>query len=156
MAKKRWYRRLTLVLLRTSVFVSEQPLALAGVMFIRNDMIFTIPVTILCAILLLRIGQNTRIKGDAAIAMVSVGTLAIGYMLLNLFPKSSNVSSDVCTSLFGSTSILTLTPAEVWLSIGLSVIVLLLYVIFYNKFFAVTFDEDLERKSTRLNSSHSV
>ena len=143
----------TLVLKRFSLIgdglshVAFGAMALAGVMFIRDDMIFTIPVTILCAILLLRIGQNTRIKGDAAIAMVSVGTLAIGYMLLNLFPKSSNVSSDVCTSLFGSTSILTLTPAEVWLSIGLSVIVLLFFVLFYNKFFAVTFDEDFARSA---------
>ena len=77
--------------------------------FIDNEMMFILPVTIVCAVLLLRTGQNTRIKGDAALAMISVGALAMGYMLLNLFPKSSNVSSDVCTSLFGSTSILTLT-----------------------------------------------
>jgi zinc transport system permease protein len=110
--------------------------------FIDNDMMFILPVTIVCAILLLRTGQNTRIKGDAALAMISVGSLAMGYMLLNLFPKSSNVSSDVCTSLFGSTSILTLTMTEVWLSVCLSAAVVTIFLLFYNKIFAVTFDED--------------
>ena len=110
--------------------------------FIDNEMMFILPITIVCAILLLRTGQNTRIKGDAALAMISVGALAMGYMLLNLFPKSSNVSSDVCTSLFGSTSILTLTMTEVWLSVVLSVAVVTIFLLFYNKIFAVTFDED--------------
>ncbi len=143
----------TLVLKRFSLIgdglshVAFGAMALAGVLYIRNDMFFTLPVTILCAILLLRIGQNTRIKGDAAIAMISVGTLAVGYMLLNLFPKSSNVSSDVCTSLFGSTSILTLTSTEVWLSIGLSVTVLIVFVFLYNRLFAVTFDEEFARSA---------
>ena len=117
---------------------------LSGVIqfFIDNDMMFILPVTIVCAILLLRTGQNTRIKGDSALAMISVGTLAVGYMLLNLFPKSSNVSSDVCTSLFGSTSILTLSITEVWLSVVLSLAVMVIFLLFYNKIFAVTFDED--------------
>ena len=117
-------------------------LPLIGEVHITADMFFMLPVTILCAILLLRAGQNTRIKGDAAIAMISVGTLAIGYMMLNLFPKSSNVSSDVCTSLFGSTSILTLNQTEVWACIVLSVAVVVIYILYYNKIFAVTFDED--------------
>lgn len=115
--------------------------------FIDNEMMFILPVTIVCAVLLLRTGQNTRIKGDAALAMISVGALAMGYMLLNLFPKSSNVSSDVCTSLFGSTSILTLTMSEVWLSVVLSVAVMAIFLLFYNKIFAVTFDEDFARAS---------
>jgi zinc transport system permease protein len=128
---------------------------LAGVIqfFIDNDMMFILPITIVCAILLLRTGQNTRIKGDAALAMISVGTLAVGYMLLNLFPKSSNVSSDVCTSLFGSTSILTLTQTEVWLCAGLSLAVIVIFVLFYNKIFAVTFDEDFARSAgTRVDA----
>ena len=115
--------------------------------FIDNEMMFILPVTIVCAVLLLRTGQNTRIKGDAALAMISVGALAMGYMLLNLFPKSSNVSSDVCTSLFGSTSILTLTMSEVWLSVVLSIAVMAIFLVFYNKIFAVTFDEDFARAS---------
>ena len=138
----------TLVLKRFSFIgdglshVAFGAMAIAGVLYISNEMLFVLPVTVLCAILLLRTGQNTRIKGDAAIAMISVGALALGYMLLNLFPKSSNVSSDVCTSLFGSTSILTLTITEVWLSVGLSIAVATIFLLFYNKIFAVTFDED--------------
>ena len=120
-------------------------MAIAGVLRLTNEMLFVLPVTVLCAVLLLRTGQNAKIKGDAAIAMISVGALAIGYMLLNLFPTSSNVSSDVCTSLFGSTSILTLTQLEVWLCIGLSVAVVVIFLLFYNKIFAVTFDEDFAR-----------
>ena len=117
-------------------------LPLIGTVHVTVDMLFVLPITVLSAILLLRTGQNTRIKGDAAIAMISVGTLAIGYMLLNLFPKSSNVASDVCTTLFGSTSILTLNQAEVWLCVVLSIAVVLIFLFFYNKIFAVTFDED--------------
>ena len=138
----------TLVLKRFSFIgdglshVAFGAMAIAGILRLNNDMLFVLPVTVLCAILLLRSGQNTRIKGDAAIAMISVGALAVGYMLLNLFPKSSNVSSDVCTSLFGSTSILTLTVTEVWLSVGLSIAVVVIFLLFYNKIFAVTFDED--------------
>ena len=104
-------------------------------------MLFVLPATVLCAILLLRTGQNTKIKGDAAIAMISVGALAIGYLLMNLFSTSSNLSGDVCSTLFGSTSILTLTKTEVWLCAVLSVIVVITFILFYNKIFAVTFDE---------------
>ena len=141
----------TLVLKRFSFIgdglshVAFGAMAIAGVLRLTNEMLFVLPVTVLCAVLLLRTGQNAKIKGDAAIAMISVGALAIGYMLLNLFPTSSNVSSDVCTSLFGSTSILTLTQVEVWLCIGLSVAVMVIFLLFYNKIFAVTFDEDFAR-----------
>ena len=117
-------------------------MAIAGILKLSNDMLFILPVTILCAILLLRAGQNTRIKGDAAIAMISVGALAIGYLLMNLFPTSSNISGDVCSTLFGSLSILTLTQAEVIISVILSVMVTILFFVFYNKIFAVTFDEN--------------
>ncbi|MBR3015790.1 MAG: metal ABC transporter permease [Clostridia bacterium] len=141
----------TLVLKRFSFIgdglshVAFGAMAIAGVLHIMNEMLFVLPVTVVCAVLLLRTGQNAKIKGDAAIAMISVGALAVGYMLLNLFPTSSNVSSDVCTSLFGSTSILTLTQLEVWLCIGLSIAVMVIFLLFYNKIFAVTFDEDFAR-----------
>ena len=141
----------TLVLKRFSFIgdglshVAFGAMAIAGVLHFSNEMLLVLPITVLCAILLLRTGTNTKIKGDAAVAMISVGSLALGYMLLNLFPKSSNVSSDVCTSLFGSTSILTLTKTEVWLCVGLSVAVVAIFVLFYNKIFAVTFDEDFSR-----------
>ena len=102
-------------------------------------------VTVACAVLLLRTGQNTKIKGDAAIAMISVGALAIGYLLMNLFSTSSNLSGDVCSTLFGSTSILTLSKSEVWLCAGLSVVVVAAFLLYYNKIFAVTFDESFAR-----------
>ena len=89
-------------------------MAVAAVVGLTNNMIISMPVTIIAAILLLRTSQNSRIKGDAAVAMLSVGALAIGYLLMNLFPTSSNVSADVCTTLFGSVLILTLSTAEVW------------------------------------------
>ncbi|MCR4643509.1 MAG: metal ABC transporter permease [Lachnospiraceae bacterium] len=122
-------------------------MAIASVLQLSNDMLLVMPVTVICAVLLLRTGQNTKIKGDAAIAMISVGALAFGYLIMNIFPTSSNLSGDVCSTLFGSTSILTLTAGEVWLCIVLSAVVVLVFVLFYNKIFAVTFDEDFARAS---------
>lgn len=116
-------------------------IAIASVLNVNNQMLVVLPVTIICAIILLRTGQNTKIKGDAAIAMLSVAALAFGYLLMNVFPSSSNISGDVCTTLFGSTSILTLTAKELWLSVILSILVVLFFVFFYNRIFAVTFDE---------------
>ena len=120
-------------------------LAIAAVMNLTNEMPLVLAVTVVSAILLLRTGQNAKIKGDAAIAMISVGALAIGYLLMNLFTTSSNLSGDVCTTLFGSTSILTLTKSEVWLSVALSVLVVAIFVFFYHKIFAVTFDESFAK-----------
>ena len=140
----------TLVLRRFSFIgdglshVAFGAMAVAAVVGLTSDMLLVLPVTILCAILLLAAGTNARIKGDAAVAMISVGALAIGYLLMNLFPPSgkANISGDVCTTLFGGTSILTLKSVEVWLSIGLSVVVAVFFVLFYHKIFAVTFDEN--------------
>lgn len=101
----------------------------------------TMPITIAAAVILLRITSNAKIKGDAAIAMISVGALALGYLLLNVFSVSTNVSGDVCTTLFGSTSILTLSKGDVLLCAALAVIVILVFLVFYHKIFAVTFDE---------------
>lgn len=108
---------------------------------ISNNMYVILPVTIISAILLLRTGSNTKIKGDQAIAMISVGALSFGYLIMNIFPSSSNISQDVCTTLFGASSILTLTLSDVILSIGLSTLVILVFIIFYNKIFLITFDE---------------
>ena len=116
-------------------------ICIASVLNISNNMFLVLPITILSAILLLRTGRNKKIQGDAAIAMISVGALAIGYLLMNLFSVSSNLSGDVCSTLFGAMSILTLTKAEVWLCTILSIAVIIAFVIFYNKIFAVTFDE---------------
>lgn len=108
-------------------------------------MTVAIPVTVVAAVILLGINTNGKIKGDAAIAMISVGALALGYLLLNIFNTSSNVSGDVCSTLFGSTSILTLSLSDVWLCVGLAAAVILVFVIFYHRIFAVTFDEDFAR-----------
>lgn len=138
---------LTLVLKRFSFIgdglshVAFGAICIASVMNLTNNMIIVLPFTILAAILLLKTGKNAKIKGDAAIAMISVSSLAIGYLLMNLFSTSSNLSGDVCSTLFGSTSILTLSKIDVWLCIILSIVVITLFVIFYNKIFAVTFDE---------------
>lgn len=126
-------------------------LAIASVLKISNNMVFVLPVTVICAVLLLRMGQNAKIKGDAAIAMISVGALAIGYLLMNLFSTSTNLSGDVCTTLFGSTSILTLSKGQVWLCVILSLIVVVIFVLFYHKIFAVTFDESFA-KATGVNA----
>ena len=120
-------------------------IAVAAVAGLTNNMIVVLPVTIISAILLLRTGGNARIKGDAAVAMISVGALAVGYLLMNTFNTSTNVSGDVCTTLFGSSSIITLTPTDVWICAILSVIVVAMFLIFYNKIFAVTFDESFAR-----------
>lgn len=137
----------TLVLKRFSFIgdglshVAFGAMAIASVLNFTNNMLFILPVTVICAILLLRTGQNTKIKGDAAIAMISVGALAIGYLLMNLFATGPNLSGDVCSTLFGSTSILTLKLEDVKLCVVLSVIVIVLFILFYNKIFCVTFDE---------------
>ena len=111
-------------------------------MSISKNMAIVLPVTLICAVLLLRIGQNSRIKGDAVVAMISVGALAVGYLVMNIFSTSANVSGDVCSTLFGSTSIITLKQSDVILCAVLAVIVVALFVFFYNKIFAVTFDEN--------------
>ena len=116
--------------------------AVATVLNLTNNFLLVLPVTVISAIALLRTGQNTKIKGDAAIAMISVSALAIGYLIMNIFAKSSNLSGDVCATLFGSTSILTLTRTQVWLCAALSVLVIAVFLLFYHKIFALTFDED--------------
>ena len=148
----------TLVLKRYSYIgdglshVAFGALAIASVLKLTNNMLLILPVTIAVAILLLCTGKNARIKGDAAVAMVSVGALAIGYLLMNIFSTSANISGDVCTTLFGSTSILTLKAEEVYLCIVLSCIVIFCFVLFYNKIFTITFDENFAR-ATGVNTT---
>ncbi len=141
----------TLVLKRFSFIgdglshVAFGAMAVASILNLTNNMLFILPVTVLCAILLLKTGQNTTIKGDAAIAMLSVGALAIGYLLMNIFATGPNLSGDVCSTLFGSTSILTLSQSQVHLCSALSVIVVILFVLFYHKIFSITFDENFTK-----------
>ena len=148
----------TLVLKRYSYIgdglshVAFGALAIASVLKLTNNMFLILPVTAAVAVLLLCTGKDSRIKGDAAVAMVSVGALAIGYLLMNIFSTSANISGDVCTTLFGSTSILTLKVEEVYLCVVLSCIVFFCFVLFYNKIFSITFDENFAR-ATGVNTT---
>ncbi len=138
----------TLVLKRFSFIgdglshVAFGALSVASVFNLTNDMPLVLLITVICAVLLLRTGKNSRVKGDAAIAMISVSALAFGYLIVSRFSTSANLSGDVCSTLFGSTSILTLSRKEVLLSVILSIVVIGSFIIFYNRIFAVTFDED--------------
>lgn len=141
----------TLVLKRFSFIgdglshVAFGAMAIAAALNFTNQTVIILPVTVICAVLLLKGGASSKIRGDAAIAMLSVGALALGYLLMNIFSPSANVSGDVCGTLFGSTSILTLSRGEVILCAMLSLIVIALFILLYNKLFAVTFDENFSR-----------
>ena len=148
----------TLVLKRFSFIgdglshVAFGAMAIAAVLKFTNQTVVILPITVICAILLLKGGNSSKIRGDAAIAMLSVGALALGYLLMNIFSPSANVSGDVCSTLFGSTSILTLSRGEVILCAALSLVVITLFILLYNKLFAVTFDESFSR-ATGVNTS---
>lgn len=141
----------TLVLKRFSFIgdglshVAFGAMSIAAVLNLSNNMYLVLPFTVVAAILLLRTGKNTKIQGDAAIAMISVASLALGYLIMNIFKSGTNLAGDVCSTLFGSTSILTLKRSEVYLCIALSVIVIACFFVFYNKIFAVTFDENFAK-----------
>ena len=143
----------TLVLKRYSYIgdglshVAFGAMAVAMVLKLGNQMLLILPVTIVCAVLLLRTGEQAKIKGDAAVAMLSVASLAFGYLVINLFSASANLSGDVCTTLFGSTSILTLTGWDVAVCGALSLFVICFFVLFYHQIFSVTFDESFARAS---------
>ena len=137
----------TLVLKRVSVIgdglshVAFGALAIATVLRLSNSMLLVMPVTVACAVILLCANQSAKIKGDAAIAMLSVSALALGYLVQNLFSSSANISGDVCSTLFGSTLILTLSTTDVWVCVGMSIVVMAIFLLLYHKIFAVTFDE---------------
>ena len=124
--------------------LAQCPIALVLGM-IQQKMYLVFPITTVAAILILKSGQNKRVQGDAIVGMISTGALALGYLLMNLFPPTANISGDVCSTLFGSTSILTLSKAEVWLCVIASIIVLIIFVMLYPKIFAVTFDENFSK-----------
>lgn len=148
----------TLVLKRFSFIgdglshVAFGAMAIAAALNFTNQTVIILPVTVICAVLLLKGGASSKIRGDAAIAMLSVGALAFGYLIMNIFSPSANVSGDVCGTLFGSTSILTLSRGEVILCAVLSLVVITLFILLYNKLFAVTFDESFSR-ATGVNTS---
>ena len=151
----------TLVLKRFSFIgdglshVAFATMAIAAFLNLSNNMYLVMPLTILCAVILFR--TKTRARGDAVLAMLSVTALAFGYLFMNIFSSSSNVSGDVCSTLFGSTSILTLKKEDVILCAALSVVVVVVFILFYNKIFAVTFDEDFAKAAgTRVNCYNLV
>ncbi len=143
----------TLVLKRLSYIgdglshIAFGAIAVASVLHLSNQDLLVFPVTAIAAIILLRMGPNSKLNGDAAIAVMSVGSLAIGYLLMNVFSVSNNLAGDVCTTLFGSTSILTLTQVDVITSLILSGLVIIIFTLFYNKIFYVTFDETFAQAS---------
>ena len=131
-------------------------MAIASVMKLTNNLWFVFPITIAAAILLLWTGQNKKINGDAAIAMISVGALAIGYLMMNVFKTSANISGDVCSTLFGSTSLLTLKEEDVWLCLAMSIVVIAVFVMYYYRIFAVTFDETFARAAGLRASAYNL
>ena len=127
-------------------------MAVSTVLDVSNDMVVVLPITVFSAVLLLRTGQNAKLKGDAVIAMISVGALAFGYLFLNVFSKSANLTGDVCSTLFGSTAILTISKADVWLCVVMSLLVIVTFTVFYHRIFAVTFDETFAQ-ATGINTN---
>lgn len=141
----------TLVLKRFSFIgdglshVAFGAMAIAAVAGLTNEMWIVLPVTVVSAVILLRTGgRKSKLNGDASLALISVSALALGYLIYN-FSGSSNLTGDVCATLFGSTKILTLTQTDLILCIGLSVLVIVFFILFYNKIFGVTFDETFAR-----------
>ena len=120
-------------------------MALATALSMNNSLIVVMPITVLAAVILLKTGKRAKMKGDASVALISVAALSVGYLLMSVFPSSSNVAGDVCSTLFASASILYLDTADVILCAILSVGVIALFFIFYNKIFTVTFDEEFSR-----------
>ena len=120
-------------------------LALATVLNLTGYSYFvTIPLVVLTAFLLLRTGENSKIRGDAAIAVVSTGSIALGSLLYNF---SNQRNQDICNSLFGSAGIFSIGNTDLVFSIIVSVAVLLVFIVFYNRIFAYTFDENYAKAS---------
>lgn len=131
-------------------------MAMAAVVGLTNEMLLVLPVTVLTAVFLLKTGKNRKIMGDASLAMLSVGALGLGYFFMSKFSTSGNVSGDVCSSLFGGTSILTLSSFDMWLCVLMSAAVIAVFVLFYNKIFAVTFDEDFARATGTKTNAYNM
>ena len=122
-------------------------MAAASVLQLTNQNLLIMPVTVLTAVFLLTWSKKMRLNGDAAIAMFSVGALAIGYLLMNRFKTGPNVSGDVCSTLFGSTSILTLQTSDVVFCLITALVVIVSFFLAYHLIFAVTFDEVFAKSS---------
>ena len=114
-------------------------------------MVVAIPVVMAAAVLLLRLSSHTKLKGDAVIAMISAASLAVGVIVLSL---SSGTTGDVNNYLFGS--VLAMTGEDVWLSVILATVVLVLFGVFYRKIFAVTFDETFARATGEKTEAYNL
>ena len=152
----------TLVLKRFSYIgdglshVAFSAMAVAMVLKTTNNMLIILPITVIAAILMLKTGQNSKLRGDAMLALLSVSALGIGYLILNLSGISQNVSGDVCSTLFGAASILTLSNIDVWICLLLSCLVLAFYLLYYHKIFSVTFDEEFARATGIHTGAYNV
>lgn len=118
-------------------FLALSIAALLGVST-ENNIYITIPVVTLAALFLMWLTDSGKLKGDAATALVSVGTVAVGYIIFGLAEAGS---SEVCTGLFGA-SVLTMTADDTLLGVAICAMVIVLYLVFFNRVFAVTFDRD--------------
>ena len=105
------------------------------------DFGLTLPITVIAAVIILKGGEKRRIMGDAAIAIISSGALAIGYLVLDAGGGTSNLGGDVCTALFGSSAILSIDTVELVCTALLTAVLTALIVIFYHRIFSVSFDE---------------
>lgn len=152
----------TLVLKRFSYIgdglshVAFAAMAIAMVLRMTNNTLIILPITVVAAILMLKTGQNAKINGDAVIAMLSVGSLAFGYLIMNVSGTSQNVSGDVCSTLFGAASILTLSNTDVWICLIMLLLVLVFYILYYHKIFSVTFDENFARATGIHTGAYNV
>ena len=152
----------TLVLKRFSYIgdglshVAFAAMAIAMVLRLSNNTLIILPITVASAILMLKTGQNAKINGDAVIAILSVGSLAVGYLIMNISGTSQNVSGDVCSTLFGAASILTLSDTDVWICLIMSLVVLVFYMFYYHKIFSVTFDENFARATGIHTGAYNV
>lgn len=152
----------TLVLKRYSFIgdglshVAFGAMTIGTILHISSNLYITLPVTVLAAVILLRSNRNSKVMGDAKLAILSVVSLAFGYLLMNVFSASANVSGDVCTTLFGSTSILTLTLQDVVLCLTISVLVIIAFIFLYNRLFAVTFDEEYTKATGTKTDTYNL
>ena len=105
------------------------------------DFTLTLPVTVAAAVIILNANEKRRIMGDAMIAIISVGSLAVGYLILDSGGGAANLGGDVCTALFGSSAILSIDTSELIFTVITTVILVTLTVIFYYKIFSIGFDE---------------
>ena len=112
---------------------------------------FSLPIVVIAAFLLLRMNETGKIKGDAAIALISTGALAVGVMVTSL---TTGMNVDIYNYMFGS--ILAMSRADVVISVVLSVAVIVFYVVFYDELFAVTFDESFAKATGTKVSAYNM